>query len=243
MGGGCNNEASGSYGATVGGGIYNTASGYAATVGGGSGNTASGHYATVGGGKDSTAAGDYSFVVGRKAKNTTDGHDGVFMFADSTDTRFNSAAANEFAVRASGGYRLYSNAGLTAGVTMAAGASSWSTVSDVNLKENFIPLDGREVLEALSRIAITEWNYRAQDGSIRHVGPMAQDFYAAFGLGEDNLHISTVDPDGIALLSIQALYELVQEQEDEIAEKDNEIAALEARLRALEEAVEELLNR
>jgi len=232
-GGGRSNTASGSY-ATVGGGYGNEASGSYATVGGGDYNKASGTNATVGGGWTNTAAGDYSFVAGFRANNTS-GHDGVFMFADSINASFNSAAANEFAVRASGGYRLFSNSGLTAGVKLAAGASSWSTVSDVNLKENFTPLNGRAVLEQLSRIPIAEWNYRAQDESIRHVGPMAQDFYAAFGLGEDDLHISTVDTDGIALLSIQALYELMQE-------KDEEIEALEARLEALEEAVAQLLG-
>ena len=52
---------------------------------------------------------------------------------------------------------------------------------------------------------IREWNYKAQDAAIRHVGPTAQDFHAAFGLGEDPLRISTIDADGIALAAVKAL--------------------------------------
>jgi hypothetical protein len=228
---------------TVGGGVGNTASSFSATVGGGEFNIASNFSATVGGGSNNTAAGDYSFAVGSRAKNTDALHDGVFMFADSTDADFLSTAANEFAVRASGGYRLYSNSGLTAGVTMAAGASAWSSVSDRALKEHFQALDGRAVLHQLSLIPITEWNYKAQAAQIRHIGPMAQDFYAAFGLGESDKTISTIDADGIALISIQALYELsvaLEQKDKELETKIKEIDALRARIEKLEKLVEAL---
>ena len=244
VGGGEQNHAYGGLD-TVGGGYRNTANAggaYAscATVAGGYQNTATGSCAAVAGGHKNTAAGDYSFVVGRQAKNADAAHDGVFMFSDSTYADFSSAAANEFAVRASGGYRLYSNAGLTAGVTMAAGASAWSTVSDRNLKENFAALDGQEVLHQLSLIPITEWNYRAQDPGIRHIGPMAQDFYAAFGLGESDQHISTVDTDGIALVSIQALYALMQEKDDQIDAQQDQIDELRAEVEALKQAIDSM---
>jgi hypothetical protein len=235
VGGGVGNTAS-STSATVGGGAFNTASGADATVGGGVGNTASGADATVGGGAFNTAAGDYSFVVGRRAKNTDPNHDGVFLFADSTNADFSSTAAKEFAVRASGGYRLYSNSALSAGVTLAPGASAWSSVSDRALKENFKALDGRAILHKLSLIPITEWNYKAQAPSIRHIGPMAQDFYAAFGLGEDDKHISTIDADGIALISIQALYQMSLELEAKVKEIDE----LRQRIEKLEKLVQEL---
>ncbi len=246
VGGGTGNAASGWY-ATVGGGTGNAVSGEYATVGGGRGNVASGEYATVGGGRDNTAVGNYSFVVGRRAKNAHVLNHGVFMFADSTDADFWSATANEFAVRASGGYRLYTSGDLSTGAFLHAGASSWTVPSDRSLKENFTELDGREVLHRLSLIPITKWNYKAQDAEIRHVGPMAQDFYAAFGLGESDLHISTVDVDGIALVSIQALYELSQEKDAQIAQlaEENaqqaaEIGDLRARLEALEKLVQEV---
>ena len=239
VGGGSGNTASGDS-ATVCGGLDNTASGMFATVCGGSGNIASGNLATVGAGGASAAAGDYSFVVGRRARNANASHDGVFLFADSTDADFSSSSSNEFAARASGGYRLYSSSDLTAGVTMAAGASAWSTVSDVNLKENFITLDGRAVLRQLSRVPITEWNYKTQDPDIRHIGPMAQDFYAAFGLGESDLRISTVDTDGIALVSIQALYELSVEKDTQIAQQAEEINELRGLIEELNRRLVEL---
>jgi hypothetical protein len=241
VGGGYGNSA-GDF-STVGGGRSNTASGFFATVGGGDSNMASGFVATVGGGHNNTAAGDYSFVVGRRAKNTDASHDGVFLFADSTDADFSSTAANEFAVRASGGYRLYSNSGLTAGVTLAAGAGAWASVSDRALKENFRILEGRAVLHRLSLIPITEWNYKAQDAAIRHLGPMAQDFYAAFGLGEDDRHITTIDADGIALISIQALYELSLQKDKKIETLTQEVNELREQLQALQQKVEALTKR
>jgi hypothetical protein len=147
---------------------------------------------------------------------------------------FNSATGNEFAVRATGGVRLVTaidgTGAPTAGVTLAAGGSSWNTISDRNAKENFAPVDGVEVLELLDDVEITAWNYKTQDESIRHIGPMAQDFYSAFGLGEDDKRINTVDADGVALAAIKGLKEIVKE-------KDAQIADLERRLAKLEEAV------
>ncbi len=88
-------------GATVGGGMHNNSSGGQATIGGGVYNTASGDAATVPGGVKNTAQGDYSFAAGYRAKAI---HQGAFVWADSsTDTDFASTAANQFAVRATGG--------------------------------------------------------------------------------------------------------------------------------------------
>ena len=104
VGGGAHNSAS-QESATVGGGYGNTASGANATVAGGIGNTASGLDATVPGGIGNVAAGDFSFAAGRRAK-IDEAHDGAFLFADQNDFDFNSTAANEFAVRATGGARF-----------------------------------------------------------------------------------------------------------------------------------------
>ena len=85
------------------------------------------------------------------------------------------------------------------------------------------------------------WNYKSQDPSIRHIGPMAQDFYAAFGVGEDDTHISTTDADGVALAASQALYALAQEQQRQLTSQqaridqlEQENSALEARIDAIE---------
>lgn len=103
------------------------------------------------------------------------------------------------------------------------------SVSDRAVKGQVTPVEGREVLERLSQVPITTWNYLGQDG-VRHLGPMAQDFRAAFDLGEDERHIHTVDAQGVALAAIQGLYQTVRE-------RDAEIAALRARLARLERAV------
>jgi hypothetical protein len=91
---------------------------------------------------------------------------------------------------------------MTSGVSLAAGGSGWDVVSDANMKTNLRDLDGEDVLSKLARIPIREWNYITQDASIRHVGPMARDFHAAFGLGGDDRRINTLDPDGISLKAI-----------------------------------------
>lgn len=145
--------------------------------------------------------------------------------------------------RCSGGVYFYTNATLTAGMKLSSGSSTWVTLSDRNLKRNIRPVDVRDVLFKLSKVPISQWSYKAQDPSIEHIGPMAQDFYAAFGLDEDDRHISTVDADGVALAAIQGLYEIIQERDVETAELRVENSALrqrvddlEARLKALEAA-------
>ena len=236
VGGGGNNSASGSN-ATVGGGMSNRASGYHATVSGGGGNEASGEFATVPGGSTNAAQGDYSFAAGRRAKAN---HDGAFVWADSTDADLASTGDDQFLVRASGGVYFYTSSDLSTGAYLAAGSSSWAPIpspSDRNLKENFAPVDGQEVLARLAEIPITTWNYKAQNPAIRHLGPVAQDFYAAFGVGEDDHHISTVDANGVALAAAQGLYQALQEKEAQIAAQQQRIDDLEARVGALEQAV------
>lgn len=264
VGGGYSNTASGSK-ATVAGGTSNTASGEGATVGGGEASLASGEYATVsGGGGSNSATGDYSTVVGGYGHvangnyaticggyaNTAEGEcsfaagrnaesnaSGSFVWADNTGYTASNNVANRWIARCSGGVYFYTNSNSTSGAYLAAGGSSWSTVSDRNKKENFIQVDGQEVLNKLAGIPITTWNYKAQDSSIRHIGPMAQDFHAAFGVGENNKHITTIDVDGVTLAAIQALYEQNQEKDTEIKELKSQLEVLEARLEALEQSV------
>jgi len=140
-------------------------------------------------------------------------------------------------VRASGGFRFRfrTSADLSTGCNLPAGSGTFSCTSDRALKENFRTLDGRAILHKLSLIPITAWNYKAQDAAIRHIGPMAQDFYAAFGLGESDRTISTVDADGIALISIQALYQLSLEKDKQIEQLNREIAELRQKAAQLDE--------
>lgn len=101
--------------------------------------------------------------------------------------------------------------------------------SDRALKENVIPVDPQAVLAALSRMPIARWSYTFDDAGTPHMGPMAQDFYAAFGLGEDDRHIYPLDASGVALAAVQGVNESVEAQ-------DARIAALETRLETLETA-------
>jgi hypothetical protein len=252
VGGGISNTASGNY-ATVGGGVSNTASGSSATVGGGAGNIASGGFATVGGGQLNTAAGDHSFVVGRRAKNTNAAHDGVFLFADSNNFDFPSTAANQFRVRATGGAQFVLGIDASGNPTWTCSVSngtSWACSSDRNLKENLALVDGRNVLAQLSALPIYTWSAKGGDPAVRHMGPMAQDFYSIFRLGTDDKTISTIDLDGVALVSIQALYQMSLEKDkkieqltkelEELRQKAAQLEELQRRIEQLEKLVQEL---
>lgn len=235
--GGSSNTASSSE-STVSGGASNTASGNSATVSGGYSNLASGYASTVGGGYDNTAAGSYSFVVGRRAKNSNANYDGVFLFADSNNFDFFATTANQFRVRSTGGAQFASaidgSGNPTAGVQLAAGGGSWSSISDRAVKENFAAVNSRELLARVAAMPIQTWNYKSQDLSTRHIGPMAQDFYAAFGVGEDDKHITTIDADGVALGAIQGLYQVVQDKDAELAGLRSQVADLESQNSKLE---------
>jgi len=97
--------------------------------------------------------------------------------------------------------------------------------SDRNAKEQFKPINGREVLDKVARLPISEWQYKAQ-GDARHIGPMAQDFHEAFTLGHDEKHISMVDESGVALAAIQGLNEKLDEKTQEVEALKRSVAAL-----------------
>jgi hypothetical protein len=236
--GGNNNTASG-FGATIGGGLSNVASGNGATIGGGNTNTASftsatvcggfnssasGDSATVPGGAQNAAAGNYSFAAGRRAKAN---HAGAFVWGDSTAADVASTGANQFILRSAGGIWLGTTSAPSIPVTDFLNTSTgahltttgiWTNNSDRATKEEFERVDGQKLLASLAALPISTWSYKADRGSIRHIGPMAQDFAAAFGVGNDNRSIGTLDADGVALAAIQALYLEVQELRKRVAE-------------------------
>jgi trimeric autotransporter adhesin len=220
--GGLSNSASGTA-ASVAGGYDNTASGLFASVAGGRLNIASATYATVPGGYLNIASGDFSFAAGRQAKAT---QSGSFVWGDSTATNISPNAPNQFIARASGGVRFYSNAAATTGVFLPAGGGGWSNLSDRSMKDNFAAVDSERILERVASMPIQRWNYKSQDASVKHIGPTAQDFAAAFGVGENDTTISTVDADGVALAAIQGLY-----QENQQLKRD--LAALKAQVNAI----------
>jgi hypothetical protein len=185
----------------------------------------------VPGGSLNSAQGNYSFAAGLRAKASAHGS---FVWADSQDADFASTADNEFSVRATGGVRLISaidGSIPAAGVALAPGSGSWSMLSDRNAKENFTPADGREILDKVSALSLASWNYRTQDKAIRHIGPTAQEFRAAFGVGEDDRTITTVDASGVALAAIQGLN---QKLEEKLHQQEAEIAALRQAVKELQ---------
>ena len=88
-----------------------------------------------------------------------------------------------------------------------------SSASDRNVKSNFAAVNPREVLDKLNALPIETWSYKADGGAVRHIGPVAQDFKAAFNLGADDKTIATVDADGVTMAAVQGLYQLMLEKE------------------------------
>ncbi len=170
------------------------------------------------------ANGHGNVVLGSDATSATTGN---FMYGDrSTTNHLTTAGSNEFLVRAAGGTIFYSNAAMSTGVLLSPGGGGWSNLSDVHMKTGFRDLDGEQVLRKLASMPVREWQYKTQDATIRHVGPTAQDFRAAFGLGESAVRIGTVDADGIALAAVKALEARTRTLPDDARALRDQLAAL-----------------
>ena len=183
-------------------------------------------------GLQNSASGQFSVAIGKNAR--TANRQGSIVLGDgcagfSSDSVY-PTANNQFVARGCGGIRMYTSQNLSAGVEVAAGGGSWSSISDRNRKENFLALDGEEVLARLRSVPVSTWNYLTQERSIRHAGPTAQDFYAAFGLGESELLINSVDVDGVNMAAIQALEARTTAQQARIEELEARLERLEALL-------------
>ncbi|MFO7675099.1 MAG: tail fiber domain-containing protein [bacterium] len=238
VGGGVVNEASNNY-ATVAGGYANLASGLVASVAGGSGNHAVGEAGTVAGGANNIATGSYAaipggqfnhargshtFAAGRRARAN---HQGSFVWSDSstaTSESVYSTGANQFRVRARGGTWFFSNAGMTTGAYLAAGSNAWASACDSVTKTDFRAVDRKELLEKVTALRVREYRMKDQEDGTRHIGPVAQDFSAAFGYGENNTSINMADMDGVTLAAIQALYEQNREMRAELEALKAELA-------------------
>jgi hypothetical protein len=124
--------------------------------------------------------------------------------------------ANQFRVRARGVTWFYSNSSQTTGVTLASNSNAWASTCDSLNKEDFREVDRRELLEQLAALRVRNYKMRDQDDGTRHIGPVAQDFHAAFGVGENNTSINMADADGVLFAAVQALYEQNLAQQAEI---------------------------
>ncbi|HOR72376.1 MAG TPA: tail fiber domain-containing protein [Kiritimatiellia bacterium] len=116
-------------------------------------------------------------------------------------------------------------------------AKSFNPSSDRQLKENFAAVSPEEVLAKVAALPISRWNFKGE-AETPHLGPMAQDFHAAFDLGTDDKHIATVDADGVALAAIQGLNQKLEAKTQAAAERiyqlETENTELKQRLERLE---------
>ena len=259
VGGGFANVSSDQY-STVAGGFANTASGLTgSTVSGGRDNVASGSDSTVPGGSYNVASGSVSFAAGEYA-NANEWN--CFVFAGWTfipNVRPNCLGTSNIArfmldhglsvdyhsARPDGGGNRWVYIGdIFAGDTIRAwnGAhltdgGAWTDNSDRTTKQGFVAVEPSDVLERVVALPITTWSYVAENEKVRHMGAMAQDFHAAFGLGTDDKHISALDTGGVALAAIQGLNAKLEEQvaalQRQLADKDTKMAAHSARIDAL----------
>src|SRR3954462_10698375 len=184
-----------------------------------------------------TADADYSVAIGQRA--STNGHAGAIVLSDGATTDSTQASANnQFSVRAAGGIRLFTNATMTVGVQVAAGGSSWVVISDRNRKQDFLAVNGEDILSRVRALPVSTWRYRDEvDRSTPHIGPMAQDWHRAFGFTTDDHTINMSDFDGVNLAAIQALPRRTDALSGENAQLRPENAELRARLDRLEALV------
>ena len=141
-------------------------------------------------------------------------------------------------IKTPGGTTFYSNEGQTAGVTLAANGTSWASVSDRNVKKDFAPVDQRTILEKLAALPITQWHYKWESPEVTPpIGPMAQEFKAAFYPGTDDKSITTQEADGVALVAIQGLNQKVEDLSGELRRRDMENVELKQRLEKLERLI------
>jgi hypothetical protein len=170
-------------------------------------------------GRNNIASGESSFAIGNNA--STGGQIGSFCISGNLTVEPGHVTNNNFQqmmMDFPGGYILWSGSG-GQGVRLDPNQSSWSVASDYRIKENFLPVNGEDVLHKIAAFDLTSWNYKKTDPlKYRHYGPMAQDFFNAFGkdaigvIGNDTT-INQQDLLGINLIAIQALEKRTQKIE------------------------------
>lgn len=215
---GSNNKVAGTAGFSV--GASNIVNGFAGVALG---------YTNIANGQGTVAIGyrvqalkDYTVSLGYRGIAN---HEGSMVLSDaSNNSSFTTSTAdNQLTSRYAGGYRLFTNSNMTIGVAIVPGGNSWSIISDSTRKERFLHADGDEMLKKLRTMRLGSWNYKSQaEVNFRHYGPMAQEFYAAFGqdkygtIGNETT-IGQADMEGVMMILIKALEKRTAEQDKEIA--------------------------
>ncbi|HEY0458489.1 MAG TPA: tail fiber domain-containing protein [Pyrinomonadaceae bacterium] len=195
-----------------------------------------------------TASQDHTMAFGKFASNN--GFSGTFIWSDGSATAsadtFKNTANNEFAARATGGFRFRTNLGGTTGCNLPAGSGVFNCTSSRSTKENFTTIKGGDILSKLRLIPVTSWNYIDEGARVRHIGPMAEDFWGQFSLGVGNTSIGVQDLAGVSIAAVKELDTQLQEKTAEIERLQTEIkqmkanqTELEKRLAAIEQAIKE----
>jgi hypothetical protein len=187
-------------------------------------------------GTGTVAAGDASVALG---SGITARGAGSFAFGDSHISHALDVPANSFLVRAHGGIGLTS--GIGTGCDLPPNSGAWACASSKLVKEDFEDVDGEDVLARLKGVRIQSWRYIGT--SARHLGPFAEDFSAAFGLGDSPTRIAQIDADGVALSAVQALERRTGELRAENVALRMETAELRAENAALGMETAELRRR
>lgn len=193
-----------------------------------------------------TASGNNSTAMGNNV--STNNYQGSMILGDYGGYVFNSTAGNQLTMRFNGGYMLYTDSSPQSsaiGVRLASNGNAWLTISDSTRKEKFRTADGASFLRKIARMRLGSWNYKGQDAKqYRHYGPMAQDFFAAFGhdeigtIGEEK-SINQADFDGVNLIAIQALINENQQLKARLATVEEKEQLTQARLDKIEAALQE----
>jgi hypothetical protein len=188
-----------------------------------------------------TADQDHTMALGKFASNN--GFSGTLIWSDGSATAsadtFRNTANNEAAFRATGGFRFRTNLTGTTGCNLPAGSGVFNCTSSRSTKENFAAVNGEALLATLRDVPVTTWNYITEGQQVRHIGPMAEDFSAAFGLGTNNTSIGVQDLAGIGIAAVKALEERTAQLQAKTAEVDElraRMLSLEERLARLEQA-------
>jgi hypothetical protein len=244
VGGGTDNTASDTC-TTVSGGSRNTANYVWATVAGGDTNTAGGAYSFVGGGKGNYVEGEYSVIPGGSDNTLTANADYSMIFGEDVYINnpyrvvfFDSTSPGRLGINRDdndGGIGHPIHVGTSTangnGAHLTAGGT-WTNGSSRAFKENFQPLDGRELLAGISSVPVEAWNFKNSDE--RHIGPCAEDFVGAFDVGtfrengtRDNQYLASGDVAGVALAGVKELLGVIEELRQQNAELEQRIAELE----------------
>lgn len=167
----------------------------------------------------------------------------IINFGDANFVYIGEVGADDrMALRAGGFQFINGNIGVgveptTNRIEVAGGAvctgPAWVNASDRNLKDGFQAVDVASVLARVAALPIATWHYTSEGADLRHIGPTAQDFHAAFGVGYNDTSIATVDADGVALAAIQALAKENAEFRVTNAELTERLEKLERELQAI----------